>query len=220
METEARPAARRRDSPAWRLFHAIVRARGDGARMLCEHFLELPSRSSFPGYYAVIEKPVCVGDIATRLLEADLARSAGVGTDGGLYGFRDARKEVRRMILNAKKFNAPDCEVYKDALALEVWRACCPCTRRDTLAAVLLTFKFLGRVHRECASLSGGVACAGGEYAACTEGSPRSDRGGRRGDGFGRGVQVRNPASMLRPAVAATAQPMLPFRPRVRMLLQ
>ena len=44
-----------------------VQVDSDG-RLLCEHFLELPSRESLPAYYHVIDEPICIADMAAKLL--------------------------------------------------------------------------------------------------------------------------------------------------------
>ena len=112
MSSSPAPAPSRRHTAAWRLFTSGVTARASNGRLLCESFLELPDRDALPVYYHVIDNPVCVADIAARLTND--------GSFGPNYSYSDTKKDIRRMLANAKRFNASESSVYTDAMALEV----------------------------------------------------------------------------------------------------
>ena len=58
---------------------------------------------------------ICVADIAVRL--------AGTTTFGALYTYSELKRDVKRMLANAKKFNASESVLYQDAVQLEVGRS-------------------------------------------------------------------------------------------------
>ena len=91
------------------LFDAIVRARDTDGRLFCVHFLELPSEEELPMYYKVIPNPVSLADVASKMASTRTR-----------YSYRELLKDLRRMFTNAKKFNEPACQVYRDAVVLQV----------------------------------------------------------------------------------------------------
>jgi hypothetical protein len=78
------------------------------------HFKTLPDVLLYPGYYEAIARPVCLADINMAI------------ASGAKYSVDDMARDLRRMLTNAKKFNAQDAPVYADALALEVRWAAAP----------------------------------------------------------------------------------------------
>jgi hypothetical protein len=70
-------------------------------------FLELPSAEEYPEYYDVIESPISIAEVSTRL------RSKHYGTLQALLDDLDV------MWRNAMTFNEPASDIYKDAVALQ-----------------------------------------------------------------------------------------------------
>ena len=100
-------ALRPRNSAARKLFDIIMR------EPCVAHFKVLPDPYLYPQYYQVITRPVSFADI-NMLISNGRTR----------YSLDDIQKDVRRMILNAKKYNTTESEVYQDALMLEVTGIC------------------------------------------------------------------------------------------------
>jgi hypothetical protein len=55
---------------------------------------------------------ICVADIAVRL--------AGSNSFGAYYPYSELKKDIKRMLSNAKKFNLSESALYQDAVQLEV----------------------------------------------------------------------------------------------------
>lgn len=103
-------AARPKNSAARRLFDAVMRD------PCVAPFKVLPDPFLYPQYYQVITRPVSFADISMLI------------SGGARYSIDDMQKDVRRMILNAKRYNTTESDVYQDALALEVRAITCGVT--------------------------------------------------------------------------------------------
>ncbi|KAI8822945.1 uncharacterized protein EV422DRAFT_522775 [Fimicolochytrium jonesii] len=89
-----------------RLFADIRHYKDDGGRLLAEHFLTLPPRSAYPDYDDIIAKPMALNSIQARL-------------DRNKYRNLSALKaDVELVFENARKYNAPQSRIYRDALFL------------------------------------------------------------------------------------------------------
>lgn len=93
---------RPKNSAARKLFDGLMR------EPCAAPFKVLPDPYLYPQYYQVITRPVSLADI--NMLMSGTAR----------YSLDDMQRDLRRMLLNAKRYNTPDSEVYQDALSLEV----------------------------------------------------------------------------------------------------
>ncbi|XP_036370689.1 protein polybromo-1 [Octopus sinensis] len=87
------------------LYTAIITAK-DGERDISEVFQRLPPRSKYPKYYEIIKDPIDLKLIAQRIQE-DYYTSV-----------TSLEKDLLLMIKNAKTFNEPRSQVYRDAVAL------------------------------------------------------------------------------------------------------
>lgn len=86
------------------LYAAIISAR-DGDRDISEVFQRLPPRS-YPKYYEIIKDPIDLKQINQRIQESHYSTVAGL------------EKDLLLMIKNAKTFNEPRSQVYRDAVTL------------------------------------------------------------------------------------------------------
>jgi ATP-dependent helicase STH1/SNF2 len=76
-------------------------------RILCEAFVHPISKEEYPEYYHVIEHPICMHDIRTKL-------------DNHHYPSLDAyHKDWKLLFANALAFNQEGSEIYEDAKQLE-----------------------------------------------------------------------------------------------------
>jgi protein polybromo-1 len=74
---------------------------------LCEHFLELPSKSYYPDYYDEIERPMSLFMINKKLKQGE---------------FADLKALVESLLLvfrNARSYNIEESDIYKAAMQLE-----------------------------------------------------------------------------------------------------
>lgn len=91
--------------PYEELFTAIVTAK-EGDRVICEMFKVLPNKEVMPGYYEVIEEPMDLKTIAKKI-------------QGNEYTSTDEMfKDLMLMVNNAKSFNEPGSQIYRDSGAL------------------------------------------------------------------------------------------------------
>lgn len=111
-------------------------------------FRVLPDPYLHSQYYAFVQRPLSLSDIrdfsmgfspaaappqsSSALLSSNGAGSsssssaAGVDAEdavgpsaGGLYTLADIQRDLRRMVMNAKRYNQSDSAIYQEALALE-----------------------------------------------------------------------------------------------------
>ena len=101
------------------LHEALVNLRDASLRLQSEAFMELPARRSYPGYYKLIEAPVCLDMIRERIV---------AGQYGTVVQFQD---DVELMIHNAQQYNAEGSQVFVDAEALQeaLGHLCRRCSR-------------------------------------------------------------------------------------------
>ena len=96
------------DPRCLRAAHRAVRAHVVRGRRIAEMFEELPDRKLFPDYFIVIERPMCLAAILARI-------------GAGEYGADcvDFANDFRLLFANAKRYNRPSSQIYKDATALD-----------------------------------------------------------------------------------------------------
>jgi len=93
------------DNPCEELFSAVMTASDDG-RSLSTMFQLLPSKLKYPDYYKVINDPIDLKTIATKI-------------QNGVYmNLNDLEKDLIQMVKNAKAYNEPGSQIYKDANSL------------------------------------------------------------------------------------------------------
>ncbi|XP_054712195.1 LOW QUALITY PROTEIN: protein polybromo-1-like [Uloborus diversus] len=88
------------------LFTTVMTAADMEGRALSTMFQLLPSRTLYPEYYKVITNPVDLKMIATKIQNNDYRSLC------------DMEKDLLHMIKNAKAFNEPGSQIYKDAATL------------------------------------------------------------------------------------------------------
>lgn len=76
-------------------------------RVLSKIFMKLPSKIEYPDYYDVIKRPIDLDKIGTRL------------KNNQYDTLEDLLSDLVLVFDNACKFNEPDSQLYKDALALQ-----------------------------------------------------------------------------------------------------
>ncbi|CAF3432403.1 unnamed protein product [Rotaria sp. Silwood1] len=75
-------------------------------RVMSEIFLFLPSRKLYPDYYLIVTNPIDLKMIATKIQKSQYLT------------LDDMENDLLLMISNAKKYNDPKSQIYKDACAL------------------------------------------------------------------------------------------------------
>jgi ATP-dependent helicase STH1/SNF2 len=82
-----------------------------GKRLVIGPFIKLPSKRDFPNYYVIIQSPICMNHIQTRIKKEQ-------------YNcLSDMRKDIDLMIKNCQTFNEDGSILYQDAKAMDVSRA-------------------------------------------------------------------------------------------------
>lgn len=99
------------DSPYEELFSAVMTANEEG-RIISEMFQLLPSKSLYPDYYQVIQQPIDLKMIATKIQRNDY------------HTLLELEKDLLLMVKNAKKYNEPGSQIYRDAMTLRKIIAC------------------------------------------------------------------------------------------------
>lgn len=94
------------DSQYEELFSSVMMATSDDGRQLSTMFELLPSKTSYPDYYEVVSEPIDLKTIASRIQQNEYTTLG------------DLEKDLLLMINNAKKYNAPGSQIYKDANSL------------------------------------------------------------------------------------------------------
>ncbi|XP_071960980.1 protein polybromo-1-like isoform X2 [Antedon mediterranea] len=95
------------DSLLEQLFTAVIMHRDTNGRFISALFRKLPKPAQFPDYYDVIDNPIDMKDMAKKIR-------------GGKYvGLNDLVEDMNLMVRNAKTFNEPGSQVYKDACTLK-----------------------------------------------------------------------------------------------------
>ena len=88
------------------LFSSVMTATADDGRQLCTMFELLPSKTAYPDYYEQITEPIDLKMIASKIQQNEF------------NGLNDLEKDLMQMIRNAKQYNAPGSQIYKDANTL------------------------------------------------------------------------------------------------------
>lgn len=94
------------DNPFEELFSAVMTATSDDGRQLSAMFELLPSKSAYPDYYEIVSEPIDLKQIASRIQNQEY------NTMGEL------EKDLLLMVRNARMYNAPGSQIYKDANTL------------------------------------------------------------------------------------------------------
>ncbi|OTF79968.1 hypothetical protein BLA29_002514 [Euroglyphus maynei] len=95
------------EDPFEELFGAVMSAVSDDGRQLSTMFELLPSRAAYPDYYDIVTEPIDLKMIASRIQNREY------------NNLNDLEKDLILMIRNAKMYNAPGSQIYKDANALK-----------------------------------------------------------------------------------------------------
>lgn len=88
------------------LFSAIMSATSDDGRQIASLFQMLPPKSIYPDYYEIVTEPIDLKIIAERIQAQEYA------------SLNDLEKDLGLVVRNAKTYNAPGSQIYKDANAL------------------------------------------------------------------------------------------------------
>lgn len=91
------------DSPLEELFAAVMTASDDSGRSVSQIFQLLPSKDEYPDYYEYIKEPIDLKMIGTKIC------------NGSYNSITDLEKDLILMVKNAKYYNEPGSQVYKDA---------------------------------------------------------------------------------------------------------
>lgn len=92
--------------PYEELFAAVMTAADDTARPLHTMFDLLPSKKQYPDYYDIIEHPIDLKFIATKI------------QTNAYISLSEMEKDLLQMTKNACTFNEPGSQIYKDAKTL------------------------------------------------------------------------------------------------------
>jgi hypothetical protein len=87
---------------------SLTRALSLSGTLLCEFFLELPSRVEYPDYYKVIEQPISIEEIEQKLNSKKYRNPHAMFSDLSL------------MVDNALRYNEDGSPVHTDAVNLRV----------------------------------------------------------------------------------------------------
>lgn len=89
------------------LYDTLIHYKDADNRHLSEVFMKLPSRVEYPEYYDIIKRPIDLDKIGTRLIH------------GHYITLEELLSDLVLCFDNACKFNEPDSQIYKDAVALQ-----------------------------------------------------------------------------------------------------
>lgn len=89
------------------LFSSVVSATDDNNRRLYTMFQFLPSKKQYPDYYDIIEHPIDLKFIATKI------------QTNAYISLSEMEKDLLQMTKNACTFNEPGSQIYKDAKTLK-----------------------------------------------------------------------------------------------------
>ncbi|XP_037653894.1 protein polybromo-1 isoform X6 [Choloepus didactylus] len=89
------------------LLEAIVVATNPSGRLISELFQKLPSKVQYPDYYAIIKEPIDLKTIAQRI------------QNGSYKSIHAMAKDVDLLAKNAKTYNEPGSQVFKDANSIK-----------------------------------------------------------------------------------------------------
>ncbi|XP_076317275.1 protein polybromo isoform X4 [Tachypleus tridentatus] len=94
------------ENPFEELFTAVMTATDQDGRSISSLFQLLPSKTRYPEYYRVIKEPVDLKTIATRI------------QNNSYPTLTDLESDLLLMVKNAKLFNEPGSQIYRDAANL------------------------------------------------------------------------------------------------------
>ncbi|KAL8212373.1 UNVERIFIED_CONTAM: Protein polybromo-1 [Gekko kuhli] len=89
------------------LLEAVVVATNPSGRLISELFQKLPSKVQYPDYYAIIKEPIDLKTIAQRI------------QNGSYKSIHAMAKDIDLLVKNAKTYNEPGSQVFKDANAIK-----------------------------------------------------------------------------------------------------
>ncbi|NXH20145.1 PB1 protein, partial [Bucco capensis] len=89
------------------LLEAIAVATNSSGRLISELFQKLPSKVQYPDYYAIIKEPIDLKTIAQRI------------QNGTYKSIHAMAKDIDLLAKNAKTYNEPGSQVFKDANAIK-----------------------------------------------------------------------------------------------------
>ncbi|XP_074645019.1 protein polybromo-1-like isoform X2 [Tubulanus polymorphus] len=89
------------------LYNSVKDYTDSRGRILSSPFMRLPTKNEYPSYYEIIKKPIDMQRISQRVSSRQYDNLDDIVADFVL------------MFDNACKFNEPDSQIYKDALALQ-----------------------------------------------------------------------------------------------------
>ncbi|XP_051483156.1 protein polybromo-1 isoform X2 [Apus apus] len=89
------------------LLEAVVVATNPSGRLISELFQKLPSKVQYPDYYAIIKEPIDLKTIAQRI------------QNGTYKSIHAMAKDIDLLAKNAKTYNEPGSQVFKDANAIK-----------------------------------------------------------------------------------------------------
>ncbi|XP_036246787.1 protein polybromo-1 isoform X9 [Molothrus ater] len=89
------------------LLDAIAVATNPSGRLISELFQKLPSKVQYPDYYAIIKEPIDLKTIAQRI------------QNGTYKSIHAMAKDIDLLAKNAKTYNEPGSQVFKDANAIK-----------------------------------------------------------------------------------------------------
>lgn len=99
-------AANDEENPLEELFSAVMTATAEDGRSLSTMFQLLPSKLNYADYYNIITEPIDLKMIATKIQNITYA------------GLTELEKDLLLMVRNAKTYNEPGSQIYKDANTL------------------------------------------------------------------------------------------------------
>ena len=86
---------------------AVLEQKDSHGRIICELFKRLPPKDLYPEYYEVINEPIDIKIICTRVRSSYYT------------SVEDLEKDLLLMVKNAHTFNEPGSQVYKDASTIK-----------------------------------------------------------------------------------------------------
>uniref|UniRef100_A0A8D0GFS1 Protein polybromo-1 n=1 Tax=Sphenodon punctatus TaxID=8508 RepID=A0A8D0GFS1_SPHPU len=89
------------------LLEAVAVATNPSGRLISELFQKLPSKVQYPDYYAIIKEPIDLKTIAQRIQSGSYKSMHAMG------------KDIDLLVKNAKTYNEPGSQVFKDANAIK-----------------------------------------------------------------------------------------------------
>ncbi|GJJ13366.1 hypothetical protein Clacol_007618 [Clathrus columnatus] len=87
----------------FKIYNAVVNAKGEGDRVLSYDFQHLPPKRTYADYYILIAEPIALDGIKAKL-------------DRGAYSsLEDVKHDFDTCFRNAKKYNMKDSQIWRDA---------------------------------------------------------------------------------------------------------